>query len=178
VCALRGATFLLAITVAFSAGCSDDDEDGGDGVTPMPTPEASSAAPGLGESPIPNFTAPPEPEATRVTVTQSFEHDGWRVTISSVTLEGGEAPSVIIEALFENQGTESATFDAPLAIRAGGEAYMRPTADQDLPAVPGGLNGGGTIAIAVDNDFTLDGAMLVVGDIAGAGVSVPLTPAQ
>ena len=120
----------------------------------------------------------PEPSAatTTVQVDQTIWFAGFKVTFGEATAEitEGRGGSVAIEAMFENTGSEDARFDGSLNLASAGENAGEGMA-MDIPSVPGGQTGKGTLAFDVEDSFTFDDAVLTVGLPENQQAIVPLT---
>ena len=151
---------LLAISLTFAAcgGGGGDDE-----------PEATATTE-VAETPTAQASA-----GDSVTVNESFWHSGWKVTLEEATFDPAGS-SVSIDAMFENLGADTSTFDSQLVLIAGGENYTDSTLDQELPNVPGELSGNGVITFRVGAGFSFDDAVLVIGNPANNQARVPLGP--
>lgn len=140
----------------------------------------------------------PEATATReaggsagtISVDQDFWHAGWKVSLGDASLAEDDfgTVAVTIDAVFENLSAQQGTFNSRLALTSGGIAYADESSENDLPNVPGGLTGRGVIGIQVDDGFSFDDAVLIVGNpdnnqalvplTAGAGTLVSLEPRE
>ena len=112
-----------------------------------------------------------------VQVDQSYWHAGFKVTLGEATLTEGDFGTfaVAIEAVFENLSDEDATPDSTLVLQSGGQNYAEETLEQEIPQVPGGLSSNGLITFQVDEEFSFDDAVLVVGLPSNNQAMVPLT---
>jgi len=159
-------TAMLALLLAIGAACGGGD----DGDEPEPTETVGAAA--------------TEPEATSgpstdsIAVDQDFWHAGWKVTLGEATLGADSLgiQTVTFDAVFENLGMSPSSFNSQLALVSAGNAFADSGIDQDLPNVPAGLTGNGTIVIQVDESFTLDDATLIVGNPENNQAVVPIGP--
>lgn len=142
---------------------------------------AASAAPAASEAPasVAVESVAPEPSAatTTVQVDQTISFAGFDVTFGAATAEltEGQGGSVAIEAMFENTGSDAARFDGTLNLASGGENATEGF-DMDIPSVPGGQTGKGTLAFNVEDSFSFDDAVLTVGRAENQQAIVPLTP--
>ncbi|MEX2246844.1 MAG: hypothetical protein WEC75_09160 [Dehalococcoidia bacterium] len=161
--ALKAAMLLVALSlVAGACGGGDDDAD----AEPTQAPAETAAAP----------TEPARSAGEQVQVDESFWHAGWKVTLGEATFSAGDE-AVSIEALFENLGGDTATFDSQLVLTTATDNYADSTFDQELPQVPGGLTGDGLITFTVDDaDFSFDDATLIAGRSENQQATVPLGP--
>lgn len=160
-------TASLAIAIVAIAACGGGDDE--DDSTP-------TAEPTVEESPEEEDE---EAEADSVTVDESFWHAGWKVTLGEATLtsEAGGAGEVSIAAEFENLGTDQATFDSQLLLTSSGNDYPDETfGGHDLPQVPGERTGEGSFNFAVDEEFTLEDATLIIGNAMNQQATVPIGP--
>ena len=121
----------------------------------------------------------PEPSAatTTVRVDQTIWFAGFKVALGEAIAEitEGRGGTVAIEAMFENTGSDAATFDGTLNLSSAGENATEGF-DMDLPSVPGGQTGKGTLAFDVEDSFTFDDAVLTIGRAENQQAIVPLTP--
>ena len=116
------------------------------------------------------------PSTVTVQVDQVIWFAGFKVALGAATAEltPGRGGSVTIEATFENTGDESARFDGSLNLASAGENATEGIG-MDIPSVPGGQTGKGTLAFDVEDSFTFDEAVLTVGRSANQQAIVPLT---
>jgi hypothetical protein len=138
------------------------------------TTDPGAAAPT--EAPAESVAAAPTPSTVTVQVDQAIWFAGFKVTFGAATAEltPGRGGSVTIEAQFENTGDDSARFDGTLNLASAGENATEGLA-MDIPSVPGGQTGKGTLAFDVADSFTLDDAVLTVGRPTNQQAIVPLT---
>jgi hypothetical protein len=111
-------------------------------------------------------------------VDESYWHAGFKVTLSEARLTPGDFGNlgVEIDAVFENLSDADATPNSTLVLQSGGQNYTESTLDQEIPQVPGGLSSNGLITFQVDEAFSFDDAVLVVGRPSNNQAIVPLTP--
>jgi hypothetical protein len=164
VLALAGA---LALTIAACGGSAGA------------APAASEQAPAeLAQ--VPADVAPGDPSASAapvsVQVGQTVWFAGFKVTFGTATAElvEGRGGAVTIEATFENTGDEEARLDATLNLASAGQ-NARAGLGMDIPSVPGGTTGKGTLAFDVEDSFTFDDAVLTLGRPGNQQAVVPLT---
>ena len=151
----------LALAALLLAACGSS---GGGGETPtvVETEELEDEA-----------TPTPTAEEESVQVDESYWHAGFKVTLGEARLTAG---GLEIDAVFENLSDADATPDSNLVLQSGGQNYTEPTLDQEIPQVPGGLSTNGLITFQVDEAFSFDDAVLVVGLPSNNQAMVPLTP--
>ncbi|MEX0785942.1 MAG: hypothetical protein WD939_04840 [Dehalococcoidia bacterium] len=146
---------VLAIALASSlalAACGGGDGDG----EPEATATAAEQAP---------TEEPTQASADSVEVGEAYWHAGFKVTLGDATLtRDGAAGVVTIDATFENLGDRDATPDSQLALTSGGNSYTESSFEGEIPQVPAGLTSNGTLAFDVDDAFSFDDAMLIVGN--------------
>lgn len=141
-----------------------------------------------GGSPTPGTTATstPTPGVATTEVGHEFWFAGFHISLGTATFDpaGEPGPTVIIEAMFENQGSLQAIFDGTPSLSSGGSFYDSSFA-QELPNVPGLASGTGAFAFEVDGAFTFDDAVLTIGlaennqaviPLGGSGEAVTLEP--
>ncbi len=131
-------------------------------------------------------TEEPEGEATptstveeeSVQVDVSYWHAGFKVALGEARLTAGDFGilGLEIDAVFENLSDADATPNSRLLLQSGGQNYTESTLDQEIPRVPGGLSSNGLITFQVDEAFSFDDAVLVVGQPSNNQAMVPLTP--
>src|SRR6187431_1921442 len=121
-------------------------------------------------------SAAPTPSTVAVQVGQTIWFAGFKVAFGGATAEltPGRGGSVTIEATFENTGDEDARFDGSLNLASAGENATEGMG-MDIPSVPGGQTGKGTLAFDVEDSFTFDDAVLTVGRATNQQAIVPLT---
>jgi hypothetical protein len=121
----------------------------------------------------------PEPSATTSTVQvdQSIWFAGFKVTFGAATAEitEGRGGTVAIAATFENTGSDAGMFDGTLNLSSAGENATEGVG-MDVPNVPGGQAGKGTLAFDVEDSFSFDDALLTIGRAENQQAIVPLTP--
>lgn len=162
-----GSPVALLLAALLLAACGGG---GGDKETPEPTEEPSPAA--AEESPT-----RPAGEDT-VQVDQTYWHAGFKVTLGEARLTEGdfERLAVEIEASFENLGNGGNRPNSALTLESGGQSYTDTTFSHDTPFIQAGLSADGLIAIEVDEQFSFDDAVLVIGRPPNHQAMVPLTP--
>jgi hypothetical protein len=120
----------------------------------------------------------PEPSAatTSIQVDQTIWFAGFKVTFGEARAEitEGRGGTVAIEAMFENTGSDAATFDGTLNLSSGGENATEGMG-MDIPSVPGGQTGKGSLVFDVEDSFTFDDAVLTIGRAENQQAIVPLT---
>jgi hypothetical protein len=123
-------------------------------------------------------TPTPAAEAESVQIDESYWHAGFKVTLGEARLTTDDfgGLGVEIDAVFENLSDADATPDSTLVLQSGGQNYTEPTLDQEIPQVPGGLSSNGLITFQVDEAFSFDDAVLIVGRSSNNQAMVPLTP--
>ncbi len=128
-------------------------------------------------------------EVTQPSQGMVFWHAGWRVSLGHPSLVRGQGAGggvrLLIPAVFENRGSDTAAFASQLVVSSQGKHYTEPGPGQDLPNVPGKAQQAGTIAFTVDPSFSFDDAVLTVGKpdenqavmpLGGSGRAVGLEP--
>ncbi len=154
----------LALAAMLLAACNS----GGGGETPMvvETEELEGEA-----------TRTPTAEDESVQVDESYWHAGFKVTLGEARLTGGDSGmlGMEIDVVFENLSDADATPNSTLVLQSGGQNYTESTLDQEIPQVPGGLSSNGLITFEVDEAFSFDDAVLVVGLSSNNQAMVPLT---
>jgi hypothetical protein len=156
----------LAVATLLFAACKGG---GGSGETPTAVET---------EEPQAETTPTAERQAESVQVDQSYWHLGFKVTLSEARLTEGDFGrlAVEIDALFENLSNSGNRAASTLTLRSGGQDYANQTFSHDAPFVDGGASAEGTIGIEVDEQFSFDDAVLVVGRPPDHQAMVPLTP--
>ena len=137
-------------------------------------PAAAEAAASIA---VESMAPEPSAETTTVQVDQEIWFAGFKVALGAATAEltEGRGGTVTIEATFENTGSEDARFDGTLNLASAGENASEAMA-MDIPSVPGGQTGKGTLAFDVEDSFTFDDAVLTIGLAENQQAIVPLTP--
>lgn len=156
-------TAVVAMLIVFAVACGGGGSDEPDATD---TPEAAAT----------------EPDATSASTTSTISidvdawHAGWKVSLGTATLgpDSLGIQTVSIDAGFENLSSSASTFNSQIALTSGGNAYSDTGIEHEFPNVPGGLSGSGTIAIQVDDDFTLDDATLIIGNPDNNQAVVPI----
>lgn len=122
------------------------------------------------------------PEDRTFPVGQTFWHAGFQVEIDqavqSATVNeftGAVIHLLHLHARFTNLGPGQGDFRSPAVVIAGGGNHV-PSHLSEVPAVPAGLSGDGTLTFEVDEAFDLAGAHLLVGQDGDAQARVPLGP--
>lgn len=154
---------LLAVTFGVACG------GGGDNA-----PDATATA-----EPVATDAEPTQaPTTDSITVGQDFWHAGWKVTLGEATLGQDEfgIRTVAIDAMFENLGNQTSTFNSQVVLTSGGNSFGDTGIEQDLPNVPAGLSNDGLLAVQVDDTFSLDDATLTVGNPDNNQAIVPIGP--
>jgi hypothetical protein len=155
----RAAIAIGAAALFVAGGCSNDE--------PAPIEQST-------ENTTPNTTEAPTAGDT-TSIDQAIWYAGFKVTLGDAELSpGASGGDLVIEAEFENQGSDSAGFnDVAVALSSEGENY-EPGLDTDLPTVPGEAKGKGSFAFAVESSFSLDDAVLTIGNPDNNQAVVPL----
>ncbi|HEX6873280.1 MAG TPA: hypothetical protein VF163_19465 [Micromonosporaceae bacterium] len=111
-----------------------------------------------------------------VTIGKSFWHAGWQVELVKATTKSakvGRGTVVAVDAVFHNLGTETSEFDSHLLLSGGGvDASLSPL-DSDIPVVPGAGKQNGVLGFQISADFTLNNAVLTIGNPANNQAVVP-----
>lgn len=162
---------LLAISVVLGivAACGGGDDD----KTSTPTAQRTSGSSSTAVATGPADTDQPAEDS--VEVNETFFHAGFEVDLGTAT----RADNVVkINGTFKNLGPASnARIDSTVTLRSGGNDYTD-TADfeQDLPAVTSKGQKTGNFAIRVDDGFSLDDAVLIIGHPDNNQAIIPLGP--
>lgn len=151
--------------------------DGSSDANTKPTAGAASANGGQANEGQAN-----EAPATEVQVNKSYWHQGFKVTLGTAKIvEGSFSPkAVVLDATFQNLSSKYERRPTTTAlVTVGSQAY----AEVDdpltkLPEVPAQRSQRGAYAFAVDDDFTLAGAVLIVGEADVRQATVPLSRAE
>jgi hypothetical protein len=164
----------LAVLLSMSAalvttGCSaltgGDDNAGSDG--------SGSAGQAAGDR-------QPAAEDQAFAIGATFWHSGFQVALTDGTLTTEEDPygevvrRLDLAATFTNLGDDPAPFQPELTVVAGAGSYFLDGFGSELPSVPGGLDGVGTLAFPVDDGFDPATAHLLVGGADENQARVPL----
>jgi hypothetical protein len=108
---------------------------------------------------------------------ESIFHSGFEVALGTAVLtpatESCAPGDLAIDATFQNRGADAFQFGSQMLVTSGGNDYPT-TSTADLPTVPGGRSGKGTLHFAVDDKFTLNNATLIVGSTSEHEALVPL----
>ncbi len=154
----------LALAAMLLAACNSG---GGETPTVVETEELQGEA-----------TPTPTAREESVQVDESYWHAGFKVTLGEARLTAGDSGilGMEIDVVFENLSDADATPNSTLVLQSGGQNYTEPTLDQEIPQVPGGLTSNGLITFQVDEAFSFDDAVLVVGLPSNNQAMVPLTP--
>lgn len=111
-----------------------------------------------------------------VELNQPIWQTGFKVTLGTATLmpqtKSCSPGILVVDAQFENRGTETETFDAYTLLSSAGTDYELPYG-QDLPDVPGGRLGKGSFVFEVDDTFSFDDATLSFGGAGRRQAKVP-----
>lgn len=160
---------VLALTFAACGGSA--------AATPAPTTDAGGIDPSEAAAIASMAAEAPTPTTTTVQVDKAIWFAGFKVTFGAATAEltDGSGGTVSIEATFENTGSDSATFDGTLTLASNGDIALEGFG-MDIPSVPGGQTGKGTLAFSVKDGFTFDDAVLTIGRPENQQAIVPLTP--
>ena len=152
------------------AGCSQPGAKSSAGPTPVTGGATASTGPAV---------------AGTLTLNKEFWYGGFHVTLGRVQYApaprptpGGFASQVpgklMIEAKFENLGTDTSAYRADMSLAVGSNQYADVDGeDQKLPNVPGKQTGDGVIAFQVDNKFELAHAVLTVGNAKTNQATIP-----
>jgi hypothetical protein len=168
VTSLRQASVLAALLVV--AGCSLP--FGGSSSSSNNNSGGATASPSSGAG-----------VAANKTLGSEFWFNGFHVTIGDIKYTPPVSPSpgvkkvdseLTIAARFENLGSTTATYNARMSIASNNQAYVSVGSSQVLPRVPGKSSGDGVISFATDAKFSLDDAVLTVGEATANRAIVPL----
>ncbi len=114
-----------------------------------------------------------------------FEITVGTATVTPATDELGSSATLDIDVDLLNTGADSAVLDATLVVESGGTSYEASDFAEPLPQVPGEAKGKGTLSFLIDEEFSLDDAVLTIGrpdnnqavvPIGGEGELVTLEP--
>lgn len=146
----RLALAVVAAAALVLAACGSDDGKS----EPERSAEVTSPPPTTGAS------------AQTRDIDETFWYSGFKVTLGEAALEPGRGTATLtIDAEFENEGDDSATFsDVAISLASAGENYQLDTLSTDLPTVPGASKGKGTFAFMVEPSFSFDDAVLTIGN--------------
>jgi hypothetical protein len=118
--------------------------------------------------------AAPAIEPVSIALGQEAWFAGFHVTFGDLTIEPeGRRGDLAIAATFENLGEDEARLDATIVLESGGQPVPE-SFDMDIPRVPSGDSVDGTFGFSIDDEFTLDDAVLTLGTPAVQQVVVPL----
>jgi hypothetical protein len=98
---------------------------------------------------------------------------GFKVTIESGTFTTSPSYLVELDTMFENLGSDAARFDGQLVLDTQGNGITS-TDLTDIPEVPGGKTGKGTMRFNVGPGFVFDDAILTIGSTEHNQAIVPL----
>jgi hypothetical protein len=98
---------------------------------------------------------------------------GFKVTLGTGTFTPEPSPKVEIATTFENLGADTARFDGSLVLDTAGNGITS-TDLTDIPEVPGGSTGKGSIRFDVAPGFEFDGATVSIGSIEHQRALIPL----
>jgi len=113
-----------------------------------------------------------------IVLNESIFHSGFEVTLGSAALtpatESCSPGELVVDATFRNRGNDAHRFDAEMILTSGGHDYTPRSFFDDTPNVPGERTGKGTLHFAVDSDFVLNEATLIVGRASQHRAVIPL----
>ena len=123
--------------------------------------------------------------ASHVTINKSFWFTGFKVTLDDASVVTPLKPSpgypipktkLLINATFENLGPDNAALSySDLVVQSGVNSYLsHDSQDEKIPEVPGLQRTMGTIAFYIDDKFSLNKAILLVGNPRYNQAQVPL----
>jgi len=108
---------------------------------------------------------------------ESIFHSGFEVALGTAVLTPATAScapgDVTVDATFRNRGSDAFQFGPEMILTSGGKDYL-PSFTQDVPLVPGGRTGKGSLHFNVDSNFILDEATLIFGGAHEHKAIVPL----
>jgi hypothetical protein len=171
---LRKVSALLALAFALGviSACGGGDDD--DKKTATATAVATSTRTGgAGDTTATPADSGDQAAEDSLEVNETVYHAGYKVSLGTATL----AENVVkIEAQFENLGSASnATIDSLITLQSGGNDYADTAIfDEDLPALAPKGKGTGNFAIRVDDNFSLDDAVLIIGHPDNNQAIIPL----
>jgi hypothetical protein len=111
--------------------------------------------------------------SSSVQVDASVWFAGFKLDFGEATFTAEPSALVEIATEFNNLGSESATLDATLVLEQGGNGVTS-TDLTDVPEVPGGSTGKGTLRFSMAPNFTFDDAVLKIGNPDNNQAVVPL----
>jgi len=140
--------------------------------------------------------SPTSSASVSASVNKSFWYTGFKVTIADVAVINPPKPSpgytidktrLTMNATFENLGPDNATpYNLDLVLQSGTSSYLNhDTQDEKIPEVPGLQRTQGIIAFYIDDKFSLNNAVLLVGNarsnqaqvaLSKSGKTTPLEP--
>jgi hypothetical protein len=164
-----------AFPLALLAGCS--------GGSNAPIMDAAAGA--GGDAALPRFDSdevPAKPScadrASQVlSVNQKFYHSGFEVTLGDATYTAASSGchgEVAIAASFYNRGGANAELGARMLLTSGAKDYDSTPTQDDQRLVPGQRTGKGFLRFAVDEEFDIRAATLLVGDAGEHTAVVPI----
>jgi hypothetical protein len=119
-----------------------------------------------------------ERETEIVELAQTIWHSGFKVTLGTAVLtpstpqcSNGE---LVIDAEFYNRGLDAWEFDTRLLLSSNGLDYGFSEYDSEIPLVEGDRTAKGALRFAVDEDFDLDQATLLIGDAGYHEAVIPI----
>ena len=118
-------------------------------------------------------------------INKAFWSSGFKVTLGDAAVVKPPKPSpgytiprtkLLIKATFENLGPDNATpYNVDLVLQSGTNSYLaHDSEDEKIPEVPGLQRTMGTIAFYIDDKFSLNNAILLVGNASNNQAQVPL----
>lgn len=109
---------------------------------------------------------------------KSVYFGGFVLTVNSVAYTpGGDSPQVSIDVLYANKGRTPAPFGLGTSgfdLASGDHHYEVANSSPDMPIVPGQAQNVGKLVFDVDSAFSLDTAVLTVGDASMVQSVIPL----
>jgi hypothetical protein len=169
---LKQLTGFVALSVALGvvAACGGGD----DTTTSTPTAERTGGSSSTAVATTPADTGNGG-GSDSIEVNESFWHAGFEVDLGTATL----ADNVVkIEGVFKNLGPAfNAAIDSTITLRSGGNDYTDTAIfEEDLPQVPSKGQKTGNFAIRVDDGFSFDDAVLIIGHPDNNQAIIPLGP--
>lgn len=132
-------------------------------------PEADTTTTAAGSDAVTTTSAAGAP--TSQAIDKTFWFAGFKVTLGTGTFT---PPSKVeIETTFENLGADTARFDGSLVLNTAGNGITS-TDLTDIPEVPGGTTGKGSIRFDAGPGFEFEGADMTVGTIEHQQARIPL----
>jgi hypothetical protein len=153
-------SFIVPVLACAFAACG-----GGSKAAPTTTTAATSA----GTTTSSTTTG----ASSSVQIDESVWFAGFQLDLGEATFTAQPAAVVEIATEFNNLGRDAATLDATLVLTQGGSGVSS-TDTTEIPQVPGGTKGKGTLRFSMAPNFTFDDAVLTIGNTDNNQAVVPL----